>query len=426
MHRLLLKLFVLLIAIIVVSSLFFTSYINKNNENKLKIEMTDESSKRMKKKIIIFTSSGGRGHVSATQALIEYCGDAYDVQPVYALREILHPLDFVYALTFGRYHSEELYNYFLTHNYTWVIPGMVWLGKCFFWLRFNAISQLIQDYLAHHKPDLVISVIPMINGATLQATQNLNIPFWVIPTDLDAANFVYQIDEPTYEQFFFNVAYDDKDLKKTFANALIPENQLTYAGFPVRTSFLASYFKNDLKQKYNVPLDKPVIMLLMGGLGSHETVSFTKELQKIKHPIHLLLCIGKNEQIRADLENLVTHTNITQTIIGFTEHIAELMAMSDLLITKSGGLSVNEALYMNVPMILDATSFGLAWEQFNRTFVEDYNLGYILECKENLAPVIEDLLNNSDKLHVWQHNVKALKKENPAIRIMEYIKKIIE
>ena len=121
---------------------------------------------------------------------------------VYVLREVLGRVDFIYILTFGRYHSEELYNYFLVRKSTWMITLMLWLGRCFFWLRFNKISDLIRDYLALHKPDLVISVVPMVNGAAIKAVEQLGVPLWVIPTDLDAELYIHQVHEPTYKKFF--------------------------------------------------------------------------------------------------------------------------------------------------------------------------------------------------------------------------------
>src|SRR4029077_5637158 len=42
-----------------------------------------------RKKIVIFTSSGGRGHTSATEALSEYLSDTYEIKVVHPVRDIL-------------------------------------------------------------------------------------------------------------------------------------------------------------------------------------------------------------------------------------------------------------------------------------------------------------------------------------------------
>jgi len=46
------------------------------------------------------------------------------------------------------------------------------------------------------------------------------------------------------------------------------------------------------------------------------------------------------------------------------------MAASDLCITKSGSVSVCETIYSNLPVLLDATSDVLRWEQFNHRFIK--------------------------------------------------------
>ena len=80
------------------------------------------------------------------------------------------------------------------------------------------------------------------------------------------------------------------------------------------------------------------------------------------------------------------------SIVGFTERISDYMAVSDILITKSGTLSVCEAIYMNLPMLLDATSTILPWEQFNHTFIKQHNFGESITDYAMIEPMISALL----------------------------------
>lgn len=422
------KITILVIAIIICSALIFREVYKTEIENQAMIHKIEKNpiqqTGNAKKRIMIFTSSGGRGHISATQALTEYLSDKYDIQPVYAIREILGKHDFTHVLTFGQFYSEDLYNYLLTHNFTWLVPLMVWIGKGLFYIGFSKITKTIYEYLEKQKPDLIISTIPMVNGATLAAAEKLNIPFWVIPTDLEAKEFIFHIKNPTYAQFFFNAAYDDASVLKTFGS-LISSNHITYAGFPVRPSFLKSYDKDALKQTHDIPMDKPCVLLLIGGLGLHDTVLFAKKLVEVSSPMHLLICIGKNEKLRAELATLQPKEHITYSIIGFTNCFAELMAIADLFITKSGGGSVNEAIYMELPMILDGTVPGLAWEEFNRTFVSENDFGTVLTDRKNLTPLVDSLLQNPQKLAHWRRNLQMFKKQNPQIKVVQKVQELI-
>jgi processive 1,2-diacylglycerol beta-glucosyltransferase len=379
-----------------------------------------------KKKIIIFTSSGGFGHQAATKALTEYLGDRYELQPVYVIQDVLGSLDFVHMFTFGHFYAEQFYNYCLVHHHIGWVNFIVWCGLWVFKYRHNAIKQLIKDYLYEQNPDMVISVTTVVNGATLDAAQELDIPFWVIPTDLDASMFITQIEAPTYKKFFFNSAYNLSSLKVHSTPAKIPESQMTYSGFPVRKSFLRSYDRNALKQEYAIPLGKPVLMLMLGGLGAHNTITYAQELSRLTKPVHCLICIGKNEALRPKLEEILnkTHT-ITYTVIGFTHDIAPLMAMADLLITKSGGASINEGLYMGVPMIIDGSTRAPQWEYYNRSFIAEHGCGLVLKHVRHLRRTIERLLANPIQLQAMKHAIQRIPRINPEQAMPKFVASLL-
>ncbi|HEV2917448.1 MAG TPA: glycosyltransferase [Candidatus Babeliales bacterium] len=369
-----------------------------------------------KKKIIIFTGKGGQGHLSAAQALREYVGDAYEIETICPIEDILGELDFIHTITFGNFYAEQLYNYCLTHHHIWLVDAMVWSGLQVFAYKYETIKNLIYNYLQEKRPDLILSVITMVNGVTAQAAQELHIPFWVIPTDLDPSIFLYTLHAPSSPQFFFNIPYNLPELYEHISVANIPDTQITYAGFPVRKQFLQSYNHLVVKQEYGIPINKPVVMLMMGGLGIGETIPFVQELAKINTPVHYLICIGKNESLRPRIEKIL-HNNaseaITYSIIGFTPTIAPLMAISDILITKSGGATINEALYLEIPMIIDGTSRAPQWEYYNRSFIANNECGILLKKVKKLSIILSDLLHNPNKIAAMKVAIQHISKPNP-------------
>ena len=63
------------------------------------------------KKILIFSSYGGGGHISATDALKEYLHKDYDITTVYLIDEVLGGTDPIKILSFNKYTSEKFYNF---------------------------------------------------------------------------------------------------------------------------------------------------------------------------------------------------------------------------------------------------------------------------------------------------------------------------
>ena len=378
-----------------------------------------------RKKVIVFTSSGGRGHTSATEAIEEYLGNSYEVKPVYVLREVLQEIDFIHKVTGGSYYSEEMYNYFLAHKQVGLVKTMVYAGHVFLNLRRRAVERMIDAYIESETPDMIISVMPTVNGMTQSVTNKHNIPFWIIPTDFDASGFFFQLYKPQSDRFFINCALQDEIVKRTFKPARIKPSQFTYIGMPVREQFLKQYNVASIKQKYNVPTSKPVIMVMMGGRGAQAIERLAAQLVKLTTPAHLLLCIGKQADVIDSIAALQKAPGITLSIIEFTPHIAELMAISDLFVTKSGGQSISEALYMGLPMLVDATDQAIEWELLNRKVVEKRGFGALVKRMHKLVPMVQEILDNPAQLAEWKANIQNLNLPNPRDGVRNQVRTLI-
>src|SRR6185503_10294115 len=74
------------------------------------------------------------------------------------------------------------------------------------------------------------------------------------------------------------------------------------------------------------------------------------ELNKLPKPVQILVVCGSNDELRRELamRDRVQPTHI----FGFVRNMQELMAVSDLVITKPGGLTSSEALAMGKPLFI--------------------------------------------------------------------------
>jgi UDP:flavonoid glycosyltransferase YjiC (YdhE family) len=82
------------------------------------------------------------------------------------------------------------------------------------------------------------------------------------------------------------------------------------------------------------------------------------------------------------------------SVFGFTDRISDLMAVSDVIITKPGPGTINEAIAMKVPILLDNTDITLFWERANVDFVLKYGVGQkikkIRQVKDLLVTYLKD------------------------------------
>ncbi len=346
-----------------------------------------------KKKILIYSCKGGGGHTAASNALVEYLRDDYEVRVVNLIEEVLCPLDPVRKVTQQQYHASDMYNMLLKANVPLVTNTLSLVGQWAACWQGNRIEPLIQESLEELKPDLVMSVMPVFNGSILEVTEKLNIPFTVIALDRDMVRigFLNGINNPTHPNFCFGVPFFEPKLQQVVEGVGIKPECVRAIGVPVRKSFFEKRDRAALRAELGVPAGVPVVTVLMGSAGSKSTLRYAKRLSTMRRPLHIFLCLGKNEALREPIQALSFPPHITVSIIGFTDRIADFMAAADVLITKPGAVSVFEALVIGVPMIIDNNV--LAWEASGIDLIEEQGFGERLWKMRKLPAVLNRFLD---------------------------------
>lgn len=373
------------------------------------------------KKVLIFTCIGGGGHISASNALEAYLKNSYNVEQLDIFAGPIGHIDPLYWLTFKKYNGELLYNFFMRHRLFFAINLLFYIGCFFFWVNEKRIINNLIKTIQKHKPDIIVSVIPIINNCCVIAADACNVPFILSPTDLDMTTFIRRMGLVDDKQFALIPSFDHQLIKKPLFLQNISESHIPNTGFILRPSFFQNHDTQTIKTEFGIPLDTPVITLMMGAIGSKTLVQFVKTLAHLDRKAHFIICIGKNERLKKIINALQFGPQITYTLVGFTEKVASLLHVTDIFITKSGSVSFCEGLYTNTPMLLDATSTVLAWEKLNHTFLE--TIGGGISCKNytQLHAEISRLLASPHELALMRKNLEKLEKKDGA----QVVKKLI-
>ncbi len=379
-----------------------------------------------RKKILIFSCKAGGGHISMSNALKEYLEPEFCVGHTHVFSEILHSIDPVHKFTNTKFKSIDAYNSLLKRKWNRFLNFFKPLGDWYLKFKRKQISSLFKDYITKHKPDLIISVAPLINAELLEAAEEKDIPFLLIPPDLDASGITTgTIKKPSYNKFYLTLSYNNPEIFKTFKDLKHLKQHISHVGFPVKRAFLNQYDnQNAIKRDFLIPNNKPVILLMMGSQGSKEIYTFTSKLTELAIPAHLVIVLGKSEHMKQTLRSIWFPKHISHSIIGFTDRVADLMNISDVLITKSGSITVNEAIYAQIPMILDATSPVLKWEAFNHGFIVKYGLGKIIKKDTQLPHMVTQMLSKEEQGRI-RKDFSSFDKKNPEQEIKLLVKRIL-
>ena len=128
------------------------------------------------------------------------------------------------------------------------------------------------------------------------------------------------------------------------------EARVLATGIPVSARFSNRIDTAAVRKQYGLRDDLPILLVLSGGFGMGPVAQILAALDQIQRPFQTLVVAGKNEELRRDLaaqdRKHPTH------VLGFVTNMHELMAVSDLLVTKPGGLTTSEAMAMGKPLFI--------------------------------------------------------------------------
>ena len=125
--------------------------------------------------------------------------------------------------------------------------------------------------------------------------------------------------------------------------------------------------------------------------------------------------------MKSGFEEIVAKYNKSDSIkvLEFTNQVPELMSISDLVVTKPGGLTTTERLASGLPIIAINPIPGQ--EEENAQFLESAGVAVWIKKNDDYLTIIKNLLLDDKKLHEMKVNTKLLAKKNSTADICNII-----
>lgn len=183
-------------------------------------------------------------------------------------------------------------------------------------------------------------------------------------------------------------------------------------GIPIAAKFSARVDADAVRKQFGFQRDVPTLLVLSGGFGMGPVTEILAELDKISRALQVVVVCGKNEKLRQQITRALTR-HVMQ-VLGFATNMHELMAASDLILTKPGGMTTSEALAMGKPLLILNPIPGQ--EAANSDFLLEQGAAVKVNCVEDLPFKITSLLD-SKKLPQMARAAKSLGKPRAATAV---------
>lgn len=251
------------------------------------------------------------------------------------------------------------------------------------------------------KPDVVIGTGGYVCGPVVRAAYKKG-----IKTFIHEQNALPGVTNKLLEKYSSKVFVSFPDAVQHFKN----KEKVYVTGNPVRKNFLLSKI-TDFRKKYNIDETNFAILCFGGSLGANainEVMMETLKLLKDVSDIQVFFVTGKH-YYDSILENVKTLAMKNVIIMPYTENMHEYMMASDLIISRSGALTVSEITACGKASILVPSPNVTGNHQlYNAKVVADRGGAILFEEKEFTA---EKLFNNIMKL---KNNKELLNKMSEA------------
>jgi processive 1,2-diacylglycerol beta-glucosyltransferase len=366
------------------------------------------------KKILILYTSVGLGHKSIAENIGYHLGQAgFEVKLFDALQLQAGPLvsAWTWLHQFINRHLPFIWQWLYTH------ADRGWFAKLTLPNRVKAASRNyrhIKQAIDEFQPDLVIA------------------------TQTSASAVVQYLKQRGWYKGLFAIAFSDYHLHRYWlygaadfywVNIEEQKQEMARLGIPAEKIFvlgmtLPPRLPVDIaavKQKLGIAPDERVVLVASGSLGTGLPVrwfaTLAKQIAELPKTRLVIVC-GKNRALYEALNRL----NLPGTIVqGYYSPLAELYAISNIFLTKPGGLTIAETLQWHLPVLV--THWLPGGEELNYNYLAARCL--ILPKSEttgfaSIVPVIsvelaagkfrESLISNSHSIQLTQagHEGQAL------------------
>lgn len=204
-------------------------------------------------------------------------------------------------------------------------------------------------------------------------------------------------------------------------------------GIPVSPSFTQPLDRAATLRALGLAPDRRTVLIAGGGMGVGPIAQLVERLLAIDtdraQRLQLIVVCGDNDRLRRSLERLSQQACLPSRsgrdrqarmpirVFGFVETMAELMRVSDLLVTKAGGLTITEALATGLPLIICSVIPGQ--EQLNARYVVSHGAALMALHAPEVIDAIRRLLDDPSAVRQMQERARALAFPHAADRVVE-------
>lgn len=370
----------------------------------------------MKKKILIAYATAGIGHKKASIAIKK----AFDeINPKDVETVLVDSLDYshpffknfylqLYLLAVNKFSSTWGFMYYLTDNF-FVNLIVKYIRRLNNWLN----SRRLVEYLQKENFDVIVSTHFFASEVIgyLKKRGKLDSKLITVVTD-------YRLHSWWVAPCVDAYVVSNNDAKNDLVRWKVLADKIKVFGIPVEPVFSKHLDKDALKEKFGLKKDLFTVLVIGGGFGVGPIEEIVKSMSSVSKPVQIIVICGHNEELAKRITSIEVKDTVSVKAVGFVDNVYEFMEVADILISKSGGITVSESLAKELPMIVIAPIPGQ--ETRNSNFLIQHGAAVKVARSSDIKGVIEYLISNPSKIVQMKEAIRKIKAPESSYDIAKF------
>lgn len=271
----------------------------------------------------------------------------------------------------------------------------------------------LEQYLGAEQPDVVCCVhcTPAGTMSDLKIAGRTTVPCLTVITDYVTHS---QWIHPYVERY----CVPDASVRDGLVARGIPSDRIVVAGLPVEQKFLRPLDRGALMMRFGLNPNAPVVLVMAGAyamLGGVPDV--VGVLADFPQPLQVIVVCGHDRRLEDQVRAQAARSPHRFQVFGYVDIVEELMTVSDLLITKAGGVTVSEALTKRLPMLIYRPIPGQ--EEGNTRFLLERGAAVVSRTPQELRETLGALLTHTGRLAAMREAVAGLSRPDATRVVVE-------
>jgi processive 1,2-diacylglycerol beta-glucosyltransferase len=376
------------------------------------------------KKILIFYGAYGGGHLAAAKSIKEYLDTHYsdcEVKMVDCVEYINKYLNKISTTAYKEMAKKAPWMWKFVYNKS-DHGALAKISTTSNKLMSKKLNNILQEF----NPDLVISTHPFSNQmcTTLKKKKLIHCKIATILTDM-APHSQWTVNSEYIDYFF--VA--NNEIKDALIDEGIADFKIFITGIPLSERFKEKFDRLQVCNEFDLDPNKTTILFFAGGefgLGRKRTYLVFRALIRLFKKFQIIAISGKNKKMNEKFHRLVDayDANDRVKVLDYTNKVPELMSISNIVITKPGGLTTTESLVSNLPIIVINPIPGQ--EEENADFLVRNGVAVWIKKDDNIARILKNLYRHPEKIEEMRNNIPNLAKPDSTKNICKILMDTLE